>query len=113
MVCGEPLTESARVLRGAAAVVGGDTGPLHLARALGRPVVALFAAADPKRTAPGGLPGEAPAVTLTGAAPCAPCLARRCQRADRHRICFDPFDPEAVARAALEAAGLDPSAAAR
>jgi heptosyltransferase I len=40
------------LLRGAACVVGGDTGPLHLAVALGTPVVALFGPTDPARNGP-------------------------------------------------------------
>jgi heptosyltransferase I len=39
-------------LRGAVCVVGGDTGPLHLAVALGTPVVALFGPTDPARNGP-------------------------------------------------------------
>jgi heptosyltransferase-1 len=40
------------LLRGASCVVGGDTGPLHLATALGTPVVALFGPTDPARNGP-------------------------------------------------------------
>lgn len=40
------------LLRGASCVVGGDTGPLHLATALGMPVVALFGPTDPARNGP-------------------------------------------------------------
>ena len=40
--------------RRAALVIAGDTGPLHLAAALGRPVVALFGPTDPARTGPYG-----------------------------------------------------------
>ena len=38
--------------RRASLVVGGDTGPVHLAAALGRPVVALFGPTDPERNGP-------------------------------------------------------------
>lgn len=40
------------LLRGAACIVGGDTGPLHLAIALGTPAVALFGPTDPSRNGP-------------------------------------------------------------
>lgn len=38
--------------RRAAIVIAGDTGPLHLAAALGRPVVGLYGPTDPHRTGP-------------------------------------------------------------
>jgi len=40
------------LLSSAVCVVGGDTGPLHLAVALGTPVVALFGPTDPARNGP-------------------------------------------------------------
>lgn len=42
------------IVRRAAVVVGGDSGPVHLASALGRPVVALFGPTDPARNGPWG-----------------------------------------------------------
>jgi heptosyltransferase I len=46
------LGELMALLRNAACVVGGDTGPLHLAAALGTPTVALFGPTDPARNGP-------------------------------------------------------------
>ena len=40
----------ARMIAGATAVIGVDTGLVHLAAALGRPVVAIFAGSDPDLT---------------------------------------------------------------
>ncbi len=40
------------LLRRAACIVGGDTGPLHLAIGLGTPAVALFGPTDPARNGP-------------------------------------------------------------
>jgi heptosyltransferase-1 len=40
------------LLRGARCIVGGDTGPLHLAVVLGTPAVALFGPTDPARNGP-------------------------------------------------------------
>jgi heptosyltransferase I len=46
------LGELMALLQGAACIVGGDTGPLHLAAALGTPAVALFGPTDPARNGP-------------------------------------------------------------
>lgn len=46
------LTECARLLRGACAVVGVDTGLTHLAAALGRPTVSVFGATEAWRFGP-------------------------------------------------------------
>jgi heptosyltransferase-1 len=42
----------ARVIRASALFVAGDTGPLHLADALGAPTLALFGPTDPARNGP-------------------------------------------------------------
>jgi heptosyltransferase I len=49
---GSGLRRLVSTLDGAALVVSLDTGPLHIAVALDRPVVSLMANADPKRTGP-------------------------------------------------------------
>jgi heptosyltransferase I len=49
---GAPLRELVWLLDGAALVISVDTGPLHLARALGRPIVSLLGHYDPRRTGP-------------------------------------------------------------
>lgn len=48
------LRELAWLLAHAEVVVGGDTGPLHLAAALGTRVVGLYGPTDPRRTGPYG-----------------------------------------------------------
>lgn len=53
----------AEAARACAAFVGGDTGPLHLAVAVGTPVVALYGPTDPRRTGP-YTPTGAPAIVL-------------------------------------------------
>ena len=47
------------LLRNAACIVGGDTGPLHLAVALGTPAVAIFGPTDPARNGPYRMSGRA------------------------------------------------------
>lgn len=48
------LLELAALLARCAAVVGGDTGPVHLAASLGVPTVAIFVTTDPERNGPRG-----------------------------------------------------------
>ncbi len=52
--CLYSLDKLMAITRRAALFVGGDTGPLHLAAALGTPVVALFGPTDPARNGPLG-----------------------------------------------------------
>lgn len=52
LVVSPPLQELAALLSGARLVVGADTGPVHLAAALGTRVVALFGPTDPARNGP-------------------------------------------------------------
>jgi heptosyltransferase-1 len=56
-----PLDAVARLIAGAQCVVGVDTGLLHLAAALGVPLVAIFAGSKPHLTGP---VGSGPLVTL-------------------------------------------------
>lgn len=44
------------ILRSADLLVAGDSGPLHLACALGKPVVGIFGPTDPRRNGPFGVP---------------------------------------------------------
>jgi heptosyltransferase-1 len=63
-----PLGPLMALLRNAACVVGGDTGPLHLATALGTRTVALFGPTDPARNGPyrtGDIVLRAPKVSTT------------------------------------------------
>jgi ADP-heptose:LPS heptosyltransferase len=69
------LAELAEVLAGASVVVVGNTGPAHLAAAVGTPVVSLFAPTVPAvRWRPWGVPHELLHVDV----PCAGCRARDC-----------------------------------
>ncbi len=70
------LAGLAAVLAGGDAIVAGNTGPAHLAAAVGTPVVSLFAPTVPSsRWAPWGVPS-----VLLGQQdiPCAGCRARIC-----------------------------------
>ena len=54
-----------------------DTGPMHVAAALGTPVVAPFGSTSPELTGP-GLPGDPRHRLLQAAAACSPCFLREC-----------------------------------
>ena len=62
------------ILKRCAVIVTNDTGPMHMAQALGVPVVAIFGATDPEATSPSG--GEQSLVHAN--VRCAPCLLRSC-----------------------------------
>ena len=54
-----------------------DTGPMHLAAALGTPVVVPFGSTSPELTGP-GLPGVPYHQLLKSDVPCSPCFLREC-----------------------------------
>jgi len=68
------LPELAAVLQKAHLAVTTDTGPMHLAAALGTPVAALFGPTAPWRTGPFGEAHEVVRLELD----CSPCFQRRC-----------------------------------
>lgn len=69
--------------------VSGDTGPLHIAAAYGKPLVAIYGPTRPDRTGPYGDPG---AVILTSPSPCAGCLRKHCD----HWTCMQQVTPDQV-----------------
>lgn len=68
------LQQLVRLLQRADLFIGSDTGPMHLASALGTPVVALFGPKDPVQTGP----YCSRSLVVTGHASCRPCPRRRC-----------------------------------
>jgi heptosyltransferase-1 len=73
--------ELAVILERASILVGLDSGPMHVAAAMGTPVVALFGPTDPRRTGPRGAGHEVVTAGLA-CAPCKrPCEARECMSA--------------------------------
>lgn len=90
------------LLAGAAVVVAGDTGPLHLAAALGTPVVGIYGPTDPANSSP---LGASRAVVRLGLG-CSPCYDLRspaeCKLPDRSVACMWGLHPDRVFQAACE-----------
>lgn len=93
------LRELAVILSGCRAVLTNDTGPMHLAAAVGTKVVAVFGSTSPELTGP-GLPGSEKVTFIRGKAPCQPCFLRECpiDRRCLTSISVDMVVQEMVAR---------------
>ena len=96
-LCGRTsLGEAIDLLALAHAVVSNDSGLMHLAAALDRPLVALFGSTDP-----GFTPPRSPrARVLRLGLACSPCFARVCRFGHRH--CLTGITPEQVDAALQE-----------
>ena len=73
------LRELLGVMQAASAAVGPDSGPGHLAAAVGTPHVTLFGPTSPQRTAPCGNEH----LVIQADVACSPCYKRRCPEFDR------------------------------
>ncbi|MBU6402640.1 MAG: lipopolysaccharide heptosyltransferase II, partial [Verrucomicrobia bacterium] len=71
------LRELCAVLQACRVVLTNDTGPMHVAAAVGTPVVVPFGSTSPDLTGP-GCPGESRHALLRVEVPCAPCFRRAC-----------------------------------
>ena len=71
------LRELMTLLKICRVLLTNDSGPMHVAAALGTPVVVPFGSTSPELTGP-GLPGEAWHRLLKSDAPCSPCFLREC-----------------------------------
>ena len=88
---GVSLPEMIEWLRLCEVLVSNDTGPMHVAAALGKPVVALFGPTDPRRTGPYGQIRRA----LQFRAPCVPCMKSECYSKNRLE-CLHRITPETI-----------------
>lgn len=79
--------------------IGVDSGVLHLAAAMGVPVIGIFGPTDWRRTGPRGAAPRR--VVRLGAVSCAPCHRSRCLwQGPEERRCLTGLSPQAVVRAA-------------
>jgi len=97
-LCGKTsLVELGSLLQEMDLAITVDSGPMHMAAATGRPVLAIFGATDPKRTGPyGGRHRVVVAENLD----CRPCFSGRCARKDL--ACLDRLPAAPVVAQAME-----------
>ena len=84
------ISEVTALLAGASLVVSNDSGLMHIAACLDRPLVALYGSTDPAHTPP----ASAHAKVLWLHISCSPCFARVCPLG--HMRCLVEMTPESV-----------------
>lgn len=96
-LCGRTsIAETLALLARCDLLIANDTGPVHMAAAVGTRCLVVFGATRPEWTGPWG---DGHRVIAAGL-PCQPCMRRRCARGDL--ACLDAVSPESVRAAALE-----------
>ncbi len=104
-MCGKTnLVELGSLMREIDVLVTVDSGPMHLAAALGVPTVALFGPTDPTRTGPYG---AAHHVIQNTDLSCVPCLSRTCRRPQRDHACLRQLSIDPVVDAVCARCGTD------
>jgi lipopolysaccharide heptosyltransferase I len=86
-------------------VIANDSGPMHIAAALGRPLVTVFGPTNPRRTGPYGRLDSVVRLDI----PCSPCYSRRCS----HQSCLRWLQTEHVLEIAERQLRLVPSPSGR
>ncbi len=94
------LVETVEWLRLCSVLVTNDTGPMHIAAAVGTPVVALFGPTDPFRTGPYG---QFDGIIRTSI-DCVPCMKATCRNSES-MACLTRLAPESVLKAVASRLG--------
>jgi lipopolysaccharide heptosyltransferase II len=89
------LGKFAAVLAQAPLLISNNTGPVHLAAAVGTPVIDLYALTNPQHT-----PWQVPNRVLYHDVSCSPCYKSICPQ--EHHDCLAKIAPERVAREAVD-----------
>ena len=91
-LCGRTdLAQAIDLLSCARLVVSNDSGLMHVAAALGRPLIAMFGPTEPRRTGPYGQFNS----VLHHPLPCAPCMKDTCDF-EKPLECLCALRPERV-----------------
>jgi lipopolysaccharide heptosyltransferase II len=95
LVCRLTLGELAALIEMAPVLISNNTGPVHLAAAVGTPVVDLYALTNPQHT-----PWQVPNRVLFHDVPCKYCYKSICP--EGHQDCLRQVTPDRVVQAARE-----------
>ncbi len=83
------ILEMVELIRSSKLVICNDSGPMHIAAALKKPIVAIFGPTEPRRTGPYGfLQG-----VIQASLPCIPCFKRKCKN-PKNLECLQLITPE-------------------
>ncbi|WP_029002401.1 lipopolysaccharide heptosyltransferase II [Azorhizobium doebereinerae] len=93
------LVEAAGVLAASDVVISNDSGLMHVAGALDRPLVVLYGSSSEKMTPPTG----PHSVAISHDLPCRPCFKRECPLGTL--ACFEAIAPQEVLAAAIAVQG--------
>jgi heptosyltransferase-3 len=97
ILLGLSVPELAELIRGAQLYIGNDSGPMHLAAAVGTPTIAVWGSSDSRRWRPWKVAHR----VVQNPFECNPCPGYRCQVADSP-LCIESVAVEQVRAAAEE-----------
>lgn len=104
ILLGLSIPELAELIRGARLYIGNDSGPMHLAAAVGTPAVAVWGSSDSRRWRPWGVEHR----VVQNVFECNPCAGYRCHVAATP-LCIESVTVEQVSRAVFELLSNDES----
>jgi ADP-heptose:LPS heptosyltransferase len=109
ILLGLSIPELAELIRGARLYIGNDSGPMHLAAAVGTPTVAVWGSSDSRRWRPWKVAHR----VVQNPFECNPCPGYRCLVADSP-LCIESVAADQVISAAAELLGqMEPRSRAR
>ena len=88
------LRQLVALLERAELVIANDTGPMHIAAALGRPMVSIYGPTSPHRTGPYGRLNAVVQLDIE----CSPCFGRQCS----HISCMRKLEADSIMELAVE-----------
>jgi len=86
------LKELVAIISKAMLAISNDSGPMHIAAALGVPVIAFFGPTDPVKTGPYGWQKNKDFKVIRTSIPCSPCFKKRCN----DPVCMSDISVEMV-----------------